>query len=406
MQTTTREKLASLSIAVFALALAFAPPAPAAPAPISLDPTFGASGVVRTGVIPNFHEAGGLVVAREGGVLVASQGTSRAGDGALARYRSDGALDLSFGGGAGYVPLPAIGKVNAMKADAAGNALLLSKRTVVTRVAPTGLDASFGNLGSVRLTQLDPRFANLSFWDLAVQSDGGIVVSGLQFGAPRLVAIRLLPNGALDRTFGDEGLVSLGFGQGGVGAAYRVELRADGDIVLGGFVHGAPAIACLLSNGMPDPRFSGDGRLRAPLGLRGYLTALAVGADGRILAAGAGSRPQGREIFLLRLGPTGRLDRHFGSAAAPGARRLLASPEAILPVRGLLFLLTRGRGPNLRAYGPSGQPDGWLGRVPGVPRYRWFGTFGAVWEGKLLLAWTPKHVAGAGTIELERLVVR
>lgn len=292
-----------------------------------------------------------------------------------------------------------------MKADVAGNALLLSKRTAVTRVTPTGLDASFGDRGSVLLTQLDPRFANLSFWDLAVQSDGGVVVSGLQFGAPRLVAIRLMSNGTLDRTFGDEGLVSLDFGQEGVGAAYQVALRSDGGIVLGGFVDGAPAVACLLRNGVPDPRFGDDGRLLAPLGLHGYLTALKVGAGDRILVAGTGSRPRGREIFLLRLYPTGRLDRYFGSAATRGAQRLLASPETILSARGRLFLLTRGRGPNVRAYDSSGQPDGWLGRLPGVPHYRWFGTFGAIWDKKLLLAWTPKHVVGGGMIRLERFAV-
>jgi hypothetical protein len=70
-----------------------------------------------------------------------------------------------------------------------------------------------------------------------------------------MVALRLLSDGSLDRSFGNEGLVTLAFGRARSSGAFQMVLLPDGGILLGGYAHGAPAFACLLPGGVPDPRF-------------------------------------------------------------------------------------------------------------------------------------------------------
>ena len=95
--------------------------------------------------------------------------------------------------------------------------LLLGKH--LWRLLPSGApDPSFGRGG---VSRLPVRGARSSFADVAVTPDGGALAIGTQVhyfeGKPeprrRLVLARLGPRGALDRRFGDRGLVRARFGR-------------------------------------------------------------------------------------------------------------------------------------------------------------------------------------------------
>ena len=81
------------------VALVSATPARAAPG--DLDPTFGRGGIVRTDLTPAEDDGFAVAIQSDGKIVVAGE----AGIGgpnppfAIVRYRTDGSLDRSFGGG-------------------------------------------------------------------------------------------------------------------------------------------------------------------------------------------------------------------------------------------------------------------------------------------------------------------
>ncbi len=148
-----------------------------------LDSTFDGDGKVRTdfGGVQRIH---GLVVQSNGRIVGAGTtgGSTGSGDFALARYRSDGSLDVSFGGD-GFVTT-----------DFGGN--------------ETG-------------------------WDIALQQDGKlVVVGGSPGGASDFLLARYNPDGSLDDTFGDDGSVNDAFGA--TEHAFAVVVQSDGRIVAAG----------------------------------------------------------------------------------------------------------------------------------------------------------------------------
>lgn len=402
--------LVSVAVVFAAASLAHVPGALAlAPPPISLDQLFGSYGVAAVGEsIPAYREAAAVAVTSDGGILVAGENGYARG-GAVVRFRRDGLLDRSFGGGSGYVEVPGASGINSLAVDGAGGSALLSQRTTVTRITANGaIDTSFGQGGSVALPQLGPAFASLHFWSLTTLPDGGLLAAGIRFGSPRMVVVRLLPNGSLDPAFGDGGLAIVGFGRNPNSGALAMAVQSNDDIILGGYAHGVPAVARLLPDGSRDPSFGHRG-VSAPRGLVGEATALALEPDGSILLVGTGRRRGSKdsENLLLRFRLDGTLDRRFGTAAGPTpVHGDYATPTTVLPTGNHIFVVTKGHGPSIRVYRPNGTEGGWLAHVSGVPRDRFSGTAGALEDGKLIFAWTPKHQPNRGTIRVERFRVR
>jgi uncharacterized delta-60 repeat protein len=369
----------------------------------------GESGFASVGEsVPGYHEAAAVAVAPDGGILVAGDGGE--GGGAIVRFKAGGRLDRPYGGGAGYVALPGVSGINAMAVASDGGAAVLSQRQTLTRVTAAGvLDTSFGAGGTVSLPALGPAFEPLHLWSVAFLPNGDLLAAGIRFGSPRMVVVRLLPDGAVDPSFGEGGLTTLGFGSNPNAGATAMAVEPDGDIVLAGYAHRDLALARLLPDGAPDPSFGTHGISALPTFV-GQATALAPRTDGSLLVVGYGARrdaPDQRENFLLRFGSDGTLDRSFGSAARRMPEgRAYATPIAVLPTHGHVFVATVGHGPSLRAYRADGLEGGRLGDVKGVPRERFFGTAVTLDRGKLLLAWTPAHQPTRGAPRLERFRVR
>ena len=187
----------------------------------------------------------------------------------------------------------------------------------VARAAPGDLDPTFGVAGSERLFQ-NPE--NLFLGAVATQPDGKIVLAGAsETGVNEfsVLVVRLLEDGALDPSFGVNGVVLTG-GLGMFAGAEAVAVQPDGKIVVAGFV-GSGAnedflVVRYTPDGLQDPSFGGgSGFVTFPVGTKAAsASALAIGADGRILIVGETENLASNEIVAVAvLRPNGEPDPSF-----------------------------------------------------------------------------------------------
>lgn len=239
-------------------------------------------------------------------------------DSLLTQYHaSDGRLDENFGIGGKL-------RTDIERRNNYGNALVLSPEGMIyvagsvgnytndvvfalERHRPDGsLDPSFGNRGIVLVdfgTTMDVAQA------VALQSDGKILVAG-DTGAPRKMGIsRHLANGLLDETFGVGGKVT--FDLGGDGHLQSMVVQSDGKIVLSGeaqistgagFLRGY-ALARLNADGTPDPLFGINGITVNVIdgGTQIGTAKVALQPDGKKLVVAGQARPQDGNLLFSTL---------------------------------------------------------------------------------------------------------
>ncbi|MFB7512640.1 calcium-binding protein [Streptomyces sp. NPDC056144] len=219
----------------------------------------------------------------------------------------------------------------------------------VARYFPNGaLDTAFGEGGLVRVQEFG---GSADGADIAVMGDGRIVAAGKGAGGG-FALVRLLADGSLDPSLGGDGAVVAGFTptspQDGGGIARRMELQPDGKIVSVGYVGNTAfdiGVARYLPDGTLDTSFSNDGMVTADFGGTEFGNAISVQPDGKILAAGSG----GAGFALLRYHANGTPDATFGtggrtSVAFPGDGGL---PYAMaLQTNGKIVLAGRADDPN------------------------------------------------------------
>ena len=181
--------------------------------------------------------------------------------------------------------------------------------------APGDLDVSFGN-GGIVTTAFGS--GNDYGYDMALQSDGKIVVAGQAADADFAVA-RYNPDGTLDTTFNGTGKVTTDF-SGGVDSGNGVALQADGKIiVVGESTHGSRhdlALARYNTNGSLDTSFgqAGTGKIVtivSTIGSGSIGVRVAVQTDGRIVVGGY-AMFSNFDFFLVRYIADGTLDNTFG----------------------------------------------------------------------------------------------
>ncbi|MFY9586596.1 MAG: Ig-like domain-containing protein [Actinomycetota bacterium] len=301
-----------------------------------LDPTFGGDGVVTTDLDRRDHDQEGderydsadaVAIQTDGKIVVAGAGGERdQHDLVLARYESNGDLDLTFGGGDGRViedseasgaPDLAIqpdGKI-VVTVESIGTV-----RSAVARYEPDGdRDPTFG--GGDGLTTIE----QVVLVDaLAIQPDGKIVVAGTSPDPEDFAVVRYGTDGEIDPTFGGgDGRVTTDFGGfGGSDRARALAIQPDGKLVVAGsslipdpsgpYAHDEFALARYERDGDLDPTFAGgDGILTADIPFfpsRG----LAIQPGNRIVVAGRVIEGLNRDFALLRYQPNGDLDPEFG----------------------------------------------------------------------------------------------
>lgn len=283
----------------------------------SLDPTFGSGGKVITHILDGFDIAQAVAIQNDGKIVVAG-GTT---DFALVRYNADGTLDSTFGSG-GIVTTDFFGSFDevrdlAIQTDGrlvvtgtADGPTHLGDFTLVRYKADGSLDPTFGSGGKVTTD-----FAGLHDEPnaLVIQTDGRIVVVGLSnIGSKAVFALaRYNINGDLDAAFGVGGKTTTDSLNGN---AFDVALQSNGKIVVAGGARGL-VLARYNSDGGLDPTFGGGGTVTSNFfSFDATATGLAIQADGRIVAVGEVFFFGSRSAFALaRYDSSGTLDPTFGS---------------------------------------------------------------------------------------------
>jgi uncharacterized delta-60 repeat protein len=126
--------------------------------------------------------------------------------------------------------------------------------------------------------------------------------------------------GDLDPTFDGDGKVTTHFLP--VDEARGVAIQADGKIVAAGFASCPPCLGPVTPHGFAltrynrdgslDPTFDGDGRVTTEFDFReDEAFAVAIQADGKIVAAGRAFLPDTSDFALVRYNPDGSLDTTF-----------------------------------------------------------------------------------------------
>jgi uncharacterized delta-60 repeat protein len=236
----------------------------------SIDQSFGSDGTVVTDFSGRAEHIFALVLQPDGKIVAAgfTEGDTND-DFALARYNSDGTLDMSFGAG--------------------------------------------GKLHTDFLNNRDVGYA------LAIQPDGKIVAGGVASGNFGLA--RYNSDGSLDPSFGysQNGKVNIDFATHN-DLAYAIILQPDGKIVVGGYAFNQGntdadfALARLESNGTLDPSFGTGGRITTDFsGGLDSACAVRLQPDGKILASGYATGASGKDFALARYSNDGSLDTTFGT---------------------------------------------------------------------------------------------
>ena len=305
----------------------------------SLDSSFGEGGIVSTDFGSHGQEyAYGVALQPDGRIVVVGQaGPAFSGISdaytqfAVARYNPDGTLDTTLDGD-GLVTTDvgpsAFARARAVAIQPDGGIVVAGTNGQFTLVRYHGNGSpdtsGFGSGGKVT-TSFGGSFSSAA--DVVIQEDGRIVAGGVadtpegtDFALARYDSI-----GNPDSSFDDDGRLTTDFG-GQSDVMNGLVLQSDDKLVAGGGTTDSEGVGNFalaryeLSTGKLDETFGSAGKVTTDLEGPGAINGVALGNDGRIVAAGvidprrrfAGMRPM--SIFAVaRYERDGSLDRTFGS---------------------------------------------------------------------------------------------
>ena len=246
----------------------------------------------------------------------------------LQRLNADGSRDTTFGDGAAEVLVSSdpyiFPALTALAVDATGAIIASGKAeaydgngartaSVITllRFDSSGrLDDAFASGGAVAISTGAGSFDVSS--GVALQPDGKIVIAGssgsLYYPSSsdpqRLTLVRVLPNGALDTSFGASGIVASKFGAV-YSVATAIALQSNGKFVVVGSMNEDAStytskilVARYASNGTVDGGFGANG-LAETASTGGRAQAVAIRRDGRIYVAGTSSSDLARQNYWI-----------------------------------------------------------------------------------------------------------
>ncbi len=285
-----------------------------------LDPTFGTGGMLTTDLKRSTDIANAVAVQSDGKLVVVGL-TYRNNDYTdedfvVARYNTDGTLDNTFG---------SRGRV---KTDCPGLAAVPSA--------------------------------------VVIQPDGKIVVAGGAFPLftflGNIEVVRYNPNGSLDNSFGNGGIVTTIFPEGSY--AFDVALQPDGKIVVAGtvFVDFDPgemsdtdfALARYNPDGTPDTTFGSGGQVMTDfVGMEDDAFSILIQPDGKLVAVGSANDPATNYDFAAArylsngaidttFGVGGKVRTDFGAQNFDRARSAALQPDGRIVAAG--FAISQGGG--------------------------------------------------------------
>ena len=297
----------------------------------SLDTSLDGDGKVTIDFLTSGDYAYATAVQTDGKIVAVGyiQPLSGGDDFALARYHPNGSLDQTFGGDGRIITdmgFPTTSGGQAVAAQTDGKIVVagysyngFNDDFAILRYNADGTrDFSFGTGGKV-LTDISTYAQGERAKAIAIQTDGRIVAAGqttLTAGSD-FALVRYLPNGALDTSFGSGGVVATDFSGGSYDYANAVAIQADGKIVAAGVTSagGSFDVAVIRYNadGTLDTTFDVDGKVVTSFSSSSdYGYAVVIQPDGRIVVAGSANLPTSFSDFILaRYNADGSLDQSF-----------------------------------------------------------------------------------------------
>jgi uncharacterized delta-60 repeat protein len=302
----------------------------------SLDPGFGAGGRVTTSFGTPVSQANDAYMDGGGGVLAAGMAAADCSSGAcsadfaVARYQSNGSLDLGFGYGGKITTnfgQDSYSLIHRLLRESNGGFLAVGAtrpdrgayQTALVRYGPGGgLDTSFGVGGIVTTGGLT---SSVRAHAVTLLADGRIVTAGsgaagcyAACSGHEFTLTRHTAAGALDPSFGAGGRVITAF-PGGASEAYGLVVQPDGKVVAAGYAavdtSDAFALARYLPDGSLDPSFGSGGLVTTDIDFtfRDAAFTLALQPDGKLVAGGYA---YGAGFTLVRYLSNGNPDPSFG----------------------------------------------------------------------------------------------
>jgi uncharacterized delta-60 repeat protein len=276
---------------------------------------------VVTNLTPWNENVGDVAIQRNGKIVVVGRASSRSGYGSMAvlRYRADGRLDRGFGGRDGVVVTDVArreDRASAVAIQPNGRIVVVGTATVaghdtiaIVRYRRKGaLDLTFGEQGiaTVDLGGPDDETGE----DLAIQANGKIVVAGTVFGSSSFSLARLDRRGELDDSFDGDGVATADVG-GELALTSSLALQPDGEIVVAGASWSEAGF-----DGIAVVRFTADGQPDGTFGTGGVATAeFTAGTDGGgDWAGGVAIQRNGRIVVAGDAGGPAEYTSSFGVA--------------------------------------------------------------------------------------------
>ena len=220
------------------------------------------------------------------------------------------------------------------------------------------LDPTFGNAGTVT-TNFANGSAGVGSFE---QSNGDIVavaqVDFVQGEATGIGLVRYTPTGALDTTFGTNGITNTSFA-GFIFTPFGFAVQKNGDILVAGEALGRGeagrmefGLARYTSNGILDTTFGNGGLVTTLVGVRTDIpTAMLLQPNGKIVMAGFEVAQEGvspGKMSMVRYNSNGSLDATLGTGGISLVTDTITGPDA-------LALLSNG---NYLAVGQNGSKTG------------------------------------------------
>lgn len=302
----------------------------------SMDNSFGTEGFVRVDHAKHTEKANAIALQADGRIVITGSESNKNYphdyDFATLRLNPDGSVDKSFGYEgwvitdlgtddefASVIAIQPNGKIlSAGRIDVGGHSDF-----AMVRYLPDGsLDSLFGNAGIVQTTFLN----DWRTWDeahaIALFPDGKILLGGYADARQLFGLAKYNPDGTIDSTFGEYGLVTMDWGNLKSGVITTIQITDDGGFLAGGQVSnmefpgkGNIAIVRYQSNGDLDPEFGLNGIAKISIGELSTIGDMKLMSDGSIIIAGT-SNIRWETYFdwlLVRLSANGKLDTSFDS---------------------------------------------------------------------------------------------
>ena len=280
----------------------------------SLDNTFGSGGIVTTNIGNNPSAAFSVAIQSDGKIVAGGGGwENNAGGFALVRYNTNGSLDITFdtdgivttsisyqGGMVYSIAIQSDGKIVA--GGVAANIYPNSDFALARYNTNGSLDVTFDSDGKV-YTPIG--IAQDIAYSIAIQSDGKIVAGGVCDNGTNkdFALVRYNTNGSLDNTFDSDGKVTTPIGTAD-DIAYSIAIQSDGKVLAGGIYYSATPEFALVrynTNGSLDNTFDSDGIVTTYLGnAGGQVNSIAIQSDGKIVAAGMGTNNSTNVFTIAR----------------------------------------------------------------------------------------------------------